>query len=144
MCALSRLSPVTLWIVACQGSSVPGILQARIPSSRGSSQPGDQAGNCYSSRTPGRFFTAELLVILRATTKTRTQRGLLKRELLESKRNKSAYFPLLSNCVLQSSNYNLNAHYFSSGQTSSPASPIHLIFTSLNKYLKWFLTKTRM
>ena len=146
MCTLSRLSPVqlwaTLWTVACQGSSVPGILQARIlkwairPSSRGSSQPRDQAGNCYSSRTPGRFFTPELLIIPRATTKTRTQRGILKRELLESKRNKFAYFPLLSNCVLQSSNYNLNAHYFLSGQTSSSASPIHLIFTSLNKYLK--------
>ena len=47
------------------GSSVHGILQARIlewdaaPSSRGSSQPGDQTHVSCGSRTVGRFFTAE-------------------------------------------------------------------------------------
>ena len=51
------------------GSSVHGILQARIleyvaiPSSRGSSQPGDQT---QASRTAGAFFT------IRATRNTHT------------------------------------------------------------------------
>ena len=124
------------------GASGHGILQARIlewavlPSSRGSSRPRDWSGISCSSCTGGRFFTAALLIMPTATTQTWIQRGLLKTEFLESKRTKSACFPQLSNCVLQSSNHNLTARYFLSGQTKSPASPIHLSFTSLNKYLK--------
>ena len=123
------------------GASVHGILQARrlgwavLPSSRGSSRPRDWSGVSCSSCTSGRFFTAALITP-RATTQTCKQRGLLKTEFLESKRTKFPCVPQLSNCVLQSSNYNLTACYFLSGQTRSPASPIHLSFTNLNKYLK--------
>ena len=59
---------VTPWAVACQAPLTMGILQARIlegiamPSSRGSSQPRDQAHVSCVSCTASRFFTAELPV----------------------------------------------------------------------------------
>ena len=66
MCVLSRFSCVllsaTLWTTAHPGSSVHGILQARIlegvamPSSRGSSQP-RKTHVSYVSCTAGRLFT---------------------------------------------------------------------------------------
>ena len=62
----SQVGPlVTLWTVCLRGSSVHGILQARIlewvamPSSRGSSSPRDRTLSSCGSCIAGRFFTAE-------------------------------------------------------------------------------------
>ena len=59
------------------GSSVPGILQARIwasiamPSSRGSSPPRDWTHISCSSCTAGRFFTTDLLLLLSRFSRVR-------------------------------------------------------------------------